>query len=61
MERPALYRGMDRAALDAAYNNAAAVADSQEWLARWRARSAVVRSGPSAHLDVAYGTRPAGK
>jgi arylformamidase len=53
-----LYRGMDRAALDAAYNNAAAVADSQEWLVRWRARSAPVRAEPSAHLDVAYGPRP---
>jgi arylformamidase len=32
----AIYRGMDRAALDAAYNNSAAVADSADWLARWR-------------------------
>jgi arylformamidase len=55
---PALYRGMDRAALDAAYNNSAAVADSQEWLARWRARSAVIRAEPTARLDIAYGTRP---
>jgi arylformamidase len=55
---PALYRGMDRAALDAAYNNSAAVADSPQWLARWRARSAVVRAEPGARLDVAYGARP---
>ena len=54
---PALYRGMDRAALDAAYNNSAAVADSPQWLARWRARSAVVRAGHGARLDVAYGAR----
>jgi arylformamidase len=58
---PALYRGMDRAALDAAYNNSAAVADSQAWLARWRARSAVVRAEPGARLDVAYGARPRAK
>ena len=56
-----LYRGMDRAALDAAYNNAAAVADSQEWLARWRARSAILRAEPNARLDVAYGPRPRAK
>lgn len=58
---PALYRGMDRAALDAAYNNSAAVADSPAWLARWRARSAVVRAEPGARLDVAYGARPRAK
>ena len=57
----ALYRGMDRAALDAAYNNSAAVADSQEWIARWRARSAEVRAEPSARLDIAYGARPRAK
>ena len=37
--RALLYRGMDRATLDAAYNNTAAVADSAEWLARWRERA----------------------
>src|SRR5580704_568273 len=58
---PALYRGMDRAALDAAYNNSAAVADSPQWLARWRARSAVVRAEPGARLDVAYAARPRAK
>ena len=39
----AVYRGMDRAALDAAYNNSVAVADSPQWLARWRERSAQLR------------------
>jgi arylformamidase len=53
----ALYRGMDRAALDAAYNNSAAVADSQEWVARWRARSAEIRAETTARLDIPYGTR----
>ena len=61
-ERPAatkaIYRGMDRTALDAAYNNSLAVADSAELMARGRERSAVVRAGPRARLDVAYGSRP---
>jgi arylformamidase len=55
---PAIYRGMSRAELDAAYNNAVAVADSQEYLARWRMRSAEIRAKPGARLDVSYGTRP---
>ncbi len=54
----AVYRGMDRPTLDAAYNNSAAVADSQDWLARWRARSAEVRASDGARLDLAYGRRP---
>jgi arylformamidase len=54
----AIYRGMDRAALDAAYNNTAAVADSPDWLARWEKLSAAVRSGPRARLDIAYASRP---
>src|SRR5712691_11416341 len=54
----AVYRGMDRPALDAAYNNSAAVADSADWVARWRARSAEVRASSAARLDIAYGPRP---
>jgi len=42
----AIYRGMDRAALDAAYNNSLAVVDSAELMARGRERSAAVRAGP---------------
>jgi arylformamidase len=61
-ERPAatkaIYRGMDRAALDAAYNNSAAVADSAELMARGRERSAAVRAGTRARLDIPYGSRP---
>jgi arylformamidase len=49
---------MDRAALDAAYNNSAAVADSADWLARWRELSAAVRASPRARLDIPYGSRP---
>ncbi|PZA13810.1 alpha/beta hydrolase [Rhodopseudomonas palustris] len=53
----AIYRGMDRTALDAAYNNSAAVGDSPEWLARWRERSAVRRAGPNVRLDIPYAGR----
>ena len=53
-----IYRGMDRAALDAAYNNSAAVPDSAERMARGRERSATVRANTSPRLlDVAYGER----
>jgi arylformamidase len=54
----AIYRGMDRAALDAAYNNSVAVADSADWLARWRELSTAVRASPRARLDIPYGSRP---
>jgi arylformamidase len=58
-ERPAaIYRGMDKAALDAAYNNSLAVANSAELMARRRERSTVVRAGPQTRLDVPYGSRP---
>jgi arylformamidase len=53
----AVYRGMDRAALDAAYNNSAAVPDNARWLERWGQESAIVRAGPNTRLDVAYGRR----
>jgi arylformamidase len=50
------WREMTRGALDAAYNNGAAVPNSQELLAVWRARSAAFRDGHrGAVLDVAYG------
>jgi len=58
---PSLYRGMDRAALDAAYNNSAAVADSQAWVARWREKSAAIRAEPKAVLDIPYAARPRAK
>ncbi len=53
-----LYRSMDRPALDAAYNNSAAVADSAQYLEDWQRRSAGLRARRSAHLDIAYGTAP---
>src|SRR5262245_21881509 len=52
-----IYRGMDRAALDAAYNNGAAVADSPDYLTRWRDRSSLVRMRGNAVLDLRYGAR----
>jgi arylformamidase len=52
-----IYRGMDRANLDAAYNNSAAVADSTQRLADWRQRSMAARAMPGARLDIPYGPR----
>jgi arylformamidase len=54
---PALYRGMDRATLSAAYNNRLAVADSADWSARWKEKSAEVRSSRGARLDIRYGPK----
>ena len=53
-----LYRGMDRAQLDAAYNNLAAVPSAPNLFADWTARSARFRERRHAHLDLAYGERP---
>ncbi len=52
-----LYRGMDRAALDAAYNNTAAVgpAKREQYVADWMKRSDVVRRTPGARIDLRYG------
>jgi len=55
-----LYRGMDRAALDAAYNNTAAVGQAKRdaYVADWSRRSESIRRGPGARLDVRYGAGP---
>ena len=51
-----LYRGMDRTALDAAYNNTAAVADSAQIVAGWEARSEKFRREfARKSLDLRYG------
>jgi acetyl esterase/lipase len=50
-----LYRGMDRAALDAAYNNGAAVRNSAEIVTDWQARSDRLRAGHAAALVLRYG------
>lgn len=54
----AIYRGMDRAALDAAYDNTGAVKDSQQYRARWWDESAAIRAEPTARTDLRYGVRP---
>jgi hypothetical protein len=53
-----LYRGMDRAQLDAAYNNSAAVPERDAVVADWSARSAKFRHAYAGHLDLAYGDTP---
>ena len=53
-----LYRGMDRAALDAAYNNGAAVANSGALVADFQARSERLRAEHSRHRDLPYGPAP---
>lgn len=50
-----MYRGMDRAALDAAYNNGAAVKDSAQIVAGWEARSARLRAAHPDGMDLRYG------
>jgi arylformamidase len=52
-----IYRGMDRAALDAAYNNSAAVHDSAAIVAEWDRRSAAFAASHAQHLDLRYGPR----
>jgi acetyl esterase/lipase len=53
-----VYRSMDRQTLDAAYNNSAAVADSDRYLADWLRRSEALRARMPDHLDLAYGDAP---
>jgi arylformamidase len=53
-----VWRGMNRAQLDAAYNNSIAVADSAERLSGWTARSAAFRQQHPELLDLSYGPRP---
>lgn len=50
-----MYRGMDRAALDAAYNNGAAVKDSAQIVADWEARSTRLRARHTESMDLRYG------
>ena len=53
-----VYGSMDRQALDAAYNNSAAVADSDRYLADWLRRSEALRARMPDHLDLVYGNAP---
>lgn len=50
-----LYRGMDRAALDAAYNNAVAVKNSAAIVDDWTRRTTEVRKRFAETLDLSYG------
>jgi arylformamidase len=53
-----LYRGMDRAQLDRAYNNTLAVPERGVIVADWAARSAKIRRAHNPHLDLTYGGSP---
>jgi len=55
-----LYRGMDRAALDVAYNNTAAVGvpKRDQYVGRWSARSDALRRTREAKVDLRYGDGP---
>lgn len=53
-----VYRGMDRATLDAAYNNSAAVSTSAAHVAEWERRSVRVRQAPCATVNLTYGPAP---
>ncbi|MFZ2004165.1 MAG: alpha/beta hydrolase [Stellaceae bacterium] len=53
-----LYRGMDRAQLDVAYNNGAAVRERDAIVADWATRSARLRAARPQHLDLKYGDAP---
>lgn len=52
---PSVFGGYDQAALDAQYNNRAAVPDFAGVVAGWQKDSETARAALSAHLDVAYG------
>jgi arylformamidase len=52
-----IYRGMDQATLDAAYNNTVAVANSADLVADWERRSAALAIAHPKYLDLRYGTR----
>jgi arylformamidase len=52
---PAVWNGFTQAALDAAYNNSAAVADSAARIADWTQRSAALRTLQPRELEIAYG------
>ena len=58
LEGGVLWRGLDRPALDRAYNNAAAVSGSADIVAGWERRSAALRERIPQHLDLHYGERP---
>ncbi len=52
------YRGMDRAALDAAYNNSAAVGGSGAMMQAFGERSAALRAAHAGYRELRYGPAP---
>jgi len=54
----ALYNGMTREALDASYNNSAAVLNSAVLMAEFDERSAKLRAAHPQYLDLRYGPAP---
>ena len=54
---PLVWHGMDRAALDRAYDNSGAVAESGRYLEDWSRRTAALREQPGHLLDLRYGPR----
>jgi acetyl esterase/lipase len=52
------WRSMDRATLDAAYNNRAAIPEAAAKVAAWATRSAAFRARVTGKLDLAYGPEP---
>ena len=58
MSEPLAWNGFTQGALDAAYNNMAAVADSAQRLADRSGRSALLRRRQPDEIDIAYGPAP---
>ncbi|MDE0391323.1 MAG: alpha/beta hydrolase [Rhodospirillales bacterium] len=58
MSGEAIYRGYDRAALDAQYNNRARIPEFVDYFDRWLAWSAETRTALPGARDVAYGDLP---
>ncbi len=58
MSGEAIYRGYDRAALDAQYNNRARIPEYVDYFERWLAWSAETRAALPGARDVAYGALP---
>jgi acetyl esterase/lipase len=57
MATPIVWNGFTRAALDAAYNNSAAIADSAAYVADWTTRSAATLARSDVRRDLRYGPR----
>jgi arylformamidase len=53
-----IFRDYDQAALDAQYNNRAAVKDAARYIERWPAASKATRERLGGTLDLAYGPHP---